>query len=165
MTLDISSSQVTVEVASPSPTIEVSVTSPLIEVEIGGGAVPGPPGPPGEGGGTIIHSGEPTPSQGVGNPGDYYLDTNDNVLYGPKQEDGTWPTGLVGTRVEALEYTFATPSILWIINHNKNSTAIEVNCYDLSGTQQYDPDLEVINGDTIHINWFFPTAGIARVFV
>ena len=125
----------------------------------------GPPGPEGPSGGTIIHSGEPTPSQGVGNTGDYYLDSNDNVLYGPKQEDGTWPTALVGTRVEALEFVFATPSEDWVINHGKNSTAIEVNCYDLTGVQQFDPDLEVIDGDTILIHWFFPTAGIARVFV
>jgi len=57
------------------------------------GAV-GPVGPPGADGadgadgvsGTLILDGDGPPADGTGAPGDYYLDTTNHVLYGPKAE-------------------------------------------------------------------------------
>lgn len=49
----------------------------------------GPVGPAGENG-SVIHAGQGEPGSGIGNPGDYYLDTLNSLLYGPKTEDNTW---------------------------------------------------------------------------
>jgi hypothetical protein len=49
--------------------------------------VPGPQGetgPQGPGGGTTILSGTATPNVGTGADGDYYVDSDDHILYGPK---------------------------------------------------------------------------------
>ena len=49
----------------------------------------GPVGPAGENG-SVMHAGQGEPGSGIGNPGDYYLDTLNSLLYGPKTEDNTW---------------------------------------------------------------------------
>lgn len=60
-------------------------------------------GPPGERGadGNTIHSGEGTPSSGLGINGDYYIDKVAHTVYGPKT-GGAWGSsiGLVGERGE-----------------------------------------------------------------
>ena len=48
----------------------------------------GPTGPTGPGG-TVILSGTATPTAGTGATGDYYLDTDSNILYGPKAASTT----------------------------------------------------------------------------
>jgi hypothetical protein len=58
----------------------------------------GAPGTPGTNGNTVLN-GTGTPGSGVGNNGDFYIDTAADVLYGPKA-GGTWPTpgtSLVGS--------------------------------------------------------------------
>lgn len=54
----------------------------------------GPQGPPGKDGSSIL-SGPTDPQSGQGSPGDYYFNTTTNVLYGPQNPDGTWPSGTV----------------------------------------------------------------------
>lgn len=54
----------------------------------------GPPGPAGADGSAIL-SGTTDPASGIGKPGDYYFNTTTNVLYGPQNPDGTWPSGTV----------------------------------------------------------------------
>jgi len=49
----------------------------------------GPVGPAGENG-SVMHAGQGEPGSGIGNPGDYYLDTQNSLLYGPKTENNTW---------------------------------------------------------------------------
>jgi Domain of unknown function (DUF4082) len=50
----------------------------------------GPPGPPGtSGGGTTILSGSGVPTNAVGDPGDYYIDTDTDTMYGPKIDVAT----------------------------------------------------------------------------
>ncbi|MFZ2056622.1 MAG: pentapeptide repeat-containing protein [Acidimicrobiales bacterium] len=50
----------------------------------------GAQGPAGTNGNTVLN-GASTPASGVGNNGDFYLDTATDTLYGPKAS-GTWPT-------------------------------------------------------------------------
>jgi len=50
----------------------------------------GPQGPAGANGHTILN-GTGAPASGLGNDGDFYIDTAADVLYGPKSS-GTWPT-------------------------------------------------------------------------
>jgi hypothetical protein len=53
----------------------------------------------GDGGSTIL-SGTATPDGTVGNVGDYYLDTDDRILYGPKNATGYGPpVGAYGSRI------------------------------------------------------------------
>jgi hypothetical protein len=53
----------------------------------------GPVGPAGEDGSTI-HAGEGTPDNNLGEIGDYYLDLDSGILYGPKNDDNGWGEGL-----------------------------------------------------------------------
>ena len=59
----------------------------------------GPAGPAGADGNTVLN-GTGAPGVSVGHDGDFYLDTVDDVLYGPKAS-GTWPatgTSLLGPK-------------------------------------------------------------------
>lgn len=47
----------------------------------------GPVGPAGEGS-SMIHAGEGTPGSEIGEPGDFYVDTDAAEMYGPKTQDG-----------------------------------------------------------------------------
>ena len=74
------------------------------------------------------------------------------------------PQGPPGTaELISQKFTFATPLYDWIINHNRNSRAIEVNCFDLAEQIQYDPDVEYTNLNQITIHWYNPMAGVAIV--
>lgn len=52
----------------------------------------GPQGPAGVDGKTIRY-GSTAPSAGTGNDGDFYINTSNNYIYGPKAA-GTWPAGI-----------------------------------------------------------------------
>ena len=45
--------------------------------------------------GNTLQSGLQAPAQSVGNPGDYYIDTANNRLFGPKNAVTGWPAGAV----------------------------------------------------------------------
>ena len=45
--------------------------------------------------GNTLHSGLQAPSLLIGNPGDYYIDTVNNRLFGPKSSVSGWPAGAV----------------------------------------------------------------------
>jgi len=58
----------------------------------GAAGAPGPPGPAGpQGPEWLIHSAAGVPTALVGNDGDYYIDTNTDILYGPKDSSGSSP--------------------------------------------------------------------------
>jgi Domain of unknown function (DUF4082) len=59
----------------------------------------GPPGPAGSGGGTVILDGLATPDNTIGTQGNYYLDTDDHILYGPKALVGYGPLEYVSAAV------------------------------------------------------------------
>jgi len=58
----------------------------------GAEGIPGPQGPKGDDGNTII-TGNVPPTSGVGVDGDYYFDSNTDIMYGPKA-GGVWPPGV-----------------------------------------------------------------------
>lgn len=47
--------------------------------------------------GTKIHDGMGPPDIFVGDVGDYYIDTDSGIMYGPKQSDGFWPVAIDGS--------------------------------------------------------------------
>jgi hypothetical protein len=53
--------------------------------------IPGPPGPAGEDGSGMLY-GVGAPTGVIGHDGDFYIDTNAHVIYGPKNF-GVWPAG------------------------------------------------------------------------
>jgi hypothetical protein len=67
-----------------------------------------------------------------------------------------------GGGVVTKEFGFALPVLDWTIVHLMG-TAIEVNCYDPTGTYEYDPEIEIVDETTAIVHWYYPTAGIARV--
>ena len=62
----------------------------------------------------------------------------------------------------AKQITFASPATEWVINHNIGRTVVEVNCYDPTGTLEFDPEVELTNANTATVRWYYPTAGIAE---
>ena len=78
---------------------------------------------------------------------------------------GSWVevAGGGGGGVTKLEFSFASPSTTWVINHNLGSANVEVNCFDLAGVVQYDPEIEITNTNTVTVKWFYATSGLARV--
>jgi hypothetical protein len=116
--------------------------------------------------GTIILSGIGPPPPAVGAQGNFYLDTTGHILYGPKT--GTlWPVAVGGTggggTGASYEATFASASTDWTIIHNLGTRAVEVNCYDLSGTNEYDVEVDIVDENTVTVHWFYAMSGIARV--
>jgi hypothetical protein len=89
-----------VEVAIGSNAYTLAGITPLVSVpyalyaKYAENGPQGPEGPAGKDGSTIL-SGPNDPPVGLGNPGDYYLNTTTNVLYGPQNPDGTWPLSTV----------------------------------------------------------------------
>jgi len=60
--------------------------------------VAGPQGPQGaDGGGSTIITGNGVPTSATGNVGDYYIDADSNIMYGPKDAAGDWPILLDGS--------------------------------------------------------------------
>lgn len=97
-------SLVTVNVGRVGPRGPAGIQGPPGEVgapgESGDAGPQGDPGPPGADGRTIL-SGSGAPSSGLGEDGDFYLDTAASDLYGPKA-GGAWGSGtsLVGPQGE-----------------------------------------------------------------
>ena len=73
--------------------------------------LPGPPGLPGTNGNTLLH-GTGAPASGVGNNGDFYIDTAAWILYGPKAA-GVWP----GTGINVVGPTSWTAPVAWVTAH------------------------------------------------
>jgi hypothetical protein len=69
-----------------------SVIFNIAEGQAGPAGPIGPSGPAGSDGRTIL-SGTTAPSSGTGSNGDYFINTNGPIIYGPKT-DGVWPSGV-----------------------------------------------------------------------
>jgi hypothetical protein len=80
-----------------------------------------------------------------------------------------WPIALEsgggggGSGLRTYEQSFASASTTWVVNHNFNSVAVEVNAFDPTGLIQYEPEVELTSVNTATIRWYYPTTGIARV--
>ena len=89
----------------------------------------------------------------------------DLVLRIPSAGD-TWPVAMApgsGGGVTKMTFNFASPLTEWVLNHDLGTTTVEVNCYDLTGTIEYDPEIEITDANTVTVKWYYATAGIARI--
>jgi hypothetical protein len=68
-----------------------------------------------------------------------------------------------GAAGAVFEQTFASASTTWVVNHNLNTQYVEVNCFNLAGTVEYDPDITYNSLNQCTVNWYNPTTGIVRV--
>jgi microcystin-dependent protein len=65
-------------------------------------------------------------------------------------------------RIE-MEFTFASTMQDWTIQHNLNSKYVDIKCFDISGIQSYDPDIDYTDVNQAVVHWYTPHSGIARV--
>lgn len=96
--------------------------------------IPGPPGSPGP-------QGAPGPEGPAGPPG---------------------PPG-TGSGI-SLDFAFAAPSTLWVINHNLGTKRVDVTLYDQNDEQVFG-DLRVVDTMTVEVEWYYPLAGRASIIV
>lgn len=73
---------------------------------------------------------------------------------GPRASQGVPGQGV--SSLSSLAFTFAAPATIWTATHNLNTTAIEVNLYDLNGVSEKE-------GDVTFRNLNFSDASNARV--
>src|SRR5262245_2358178 len=75
------------------------------------------------------------------------------------------PTGPTGPAAPTLsqEYSFASASTTWTLNHGLGTKLIEVSAFDDTGVIEYEPEIEYTNTNTVTLKWYFPMSGIARV--
>lgn len=71
--------------------------------------------------------------------------------------------GAPGSGSFYAEYSFASPSISWVIQHNKNSYGINVETLDPSGTPMIGT-VSYPDSNTVQVDWYYPTSGSARLF-
>jgi hypothetical protein len=120
--------------------------------------------------GTLILTGVAPPATNTGVAGNFYLDSVAHILYGPKV-GSYWPVALDasagagggGLGVRTFEQAFTAASTTWTVVHNFNSRVVEVNCYDPTGTDEMDAEVDVVDANTVAVRWYYPTTGIARV--
>lgn len=73
------------------------------------------------------------------------------------------PPGTPGPGAYVQEFGFASPNTLWTIVHNQNSLALNVEVVDSNG-DPLEGNVRFVDVNTIQIDWYYPTAGTARVF-
>jgi hypothetical protein len=104
----------------------------------------GPQGPRGTG----ILSGSQAPNNNIGILGDFYLNTSNMNLYGPKTESG-WEnfTDLVGSQELGYVHIQEVASATWTINHGlgfiPNITVVDTAGTVVEGSYNY-PDLSTV---------------------
>ena len=105
----------------------------------------------GQGGGTTILNGTVPPTSGVGTTGDYYLDTNTHILYGPKA--GTsWPVAIISDTgaggAVAYVHDQGVAAVTWTINHGlsfrPNVAIVDSGGSECEGDVQYTSATQVV---------------------
>ena len=93
----------------------------------------GTSGPQG-GRGTGILNGTTAPNNAIGIVGDFFLNTTNMNLYGPKTESG-WgsPTDLVGSQELGYVHIQSVPSAVWNVTHGLGFTP-NITVVDTAGT-------------------------------
>lgn len=79
----------------------------------------------------------------------------------PGPEGPPGPPGPAGTDYYQ-EFGFATPATTWTIVHNQNSLALNVET--VVNGEFVEGYVRYVDANTIEIDWYYPTAGTARVF-
>ena len=71
--------------------------------------------------------------------------------------------GLPGDGALDLVYNFAVPSTLWVIEHNLGTYAITVDTYNQNG-EIWEGNVRMVNLNRVEVDFYYPTAGTARIF-
>lgn len=80
---------------------------------------------------------------------------------GPQGEEGA--QGQPGAGSFFASFNFASPSTEWVITHNRGTYAIVVETFTQSG-DPIEGTVTYPDPNTIVVDWFYPTAGEARIF-
>lgn len=62
-----------------------------------------------------------------------------------------------------FEQSFAQPTTTWVINHNFDTSALTVVTVDLDGTE-IEGNVRFVSDNSVEVDFYYATAGVARVF-
>jgi hypothetical protein len=119
--------QINNNVSVDETNVDINLTEQIISVDLG---ISGPQGP--RGSALLNGVGEPSPSLGI--IGDFFLNTTNMNLYGPKTESG-WgdPVDLVGSNELGYVHIQEVSSSVWNITHGLGFTP-NITVVDTAGT-------------------------------
>lgn len=80
---------------------------------------------------------------------------------GPEGPEGQ--QGLPGAGSLEFVMTFASSTKTWLVPHNLNSTALNVQVFASDG-ELLDADVDFLDSNTVLIEWYYPISGSVRVF-
>jgi hypothetical protein len=80
---------------------------------------------------------------------------------GPQGPQG--PQGQPGAGSYYEEFGFASPLTTWTIVHNRNSLGVNVETVDVNG-DPVEGFVRALDANVIEVDWYYPTAGTARVW-
>lgn len=62
-----------------------------------------------------------------------------------------------------LDFTFASPLTTWTITHNLGIAPTRVRSFDSEGDEIYGDRVD-LDSNTLEVQWYYPTAGTARIY-
>lgn len=133
--LKVELNQINNNVSIDETNVNVNLTEQAVDVTLG---TSGPQGPRG----TSLLNGVGAPSSTLGIIGDFYLNTSNMNLYGPKTESG-WgsPTDLVGVQELGYVHIQENASATWSITHGlgfvPNITVVDTAGTVVEGSYSY----------------------------
>ena len=133
--LKVELNQINNNVSIDETNVNVNLTEQAVDVTLG---TSGPQGPRG----TSLLNGVGAPSVGLGIIGDFYLNTSNMNLYGPKTESG-WgsPTDLVGSQELGYVHIQENASATWNVTHGlgfvPNITVVDTAGTVVEGSYSY----------------------------
>ena len=139
--LKVELNQINNNVTVDETNVNVNLTEQAVDVTLG---TSGPQGPRGTG----LLNGVGAPSAGLGIIGDFYLNTSNMNLYGPKTESG-WggPTDLVGSQELGYVHIQENASATWSVTHGlgfvPNITVVDTAGTVVEGSYSY-PDANTV---------------------
>jgi hypothetical protein len=128
-------SQINNNVSVDETNVDINLTEQIVNVELG---TSGPQGPRG----TALLNGVGAPSSSLGIEGDFYLNTSNMNLYGPKT-GSSWgsPTDLVGSQELGYVHIQEVASATWSITHGlgfvPNITVVDTAGTVVEGSYNY----------------------------
>jgi hypothetical protein len=128
-------SQINNNVSVDETNVEINLTEQIVNVDLG---TSGPQGPRG----TALLNGVGAPSSSLGIEGDFYLNTSNMNLYGPKT-GSSWgsPTDLVGSQELGYVHIQEVASATWSITHGlgfvPNITVVDTAGTVVEGSYNY----------------------------
>ena len=119
--------QINNNVSVDETNVEINLTEQIVNVDLG---TSGPQGPRG----TSLLNGVGAPSSSLGIEGDFYLNTSNMNLYGPKT-GSSWgsPTDLVGSQELGYVHIQEVASATWSITHGLGFVS-NITVVDTAGT-------------------------------